>query len=580
MPTYYHAAMAKPPVTRRRFFLRILGILAVLLPVGCFGALLLTYAVNVPWLDDLDAFLTFILAYSDAATVGDKLNWLLVPNNEHRILTAKLITVAMRWLTGEVNFRWLIFAAYGFLFGTFVLFYRVFRTLRLPLLAFAPVCFIFWQPQYYLTSLWALTGLQHEVVIFLTLSAIYLLSEQRRGWGLFAGAVALQVLASLSMSNGLFGWVAGALVLALSRRWYPLGVWLAVAAATFVFYFHDFQNAQGNGSSIAFLLQKPHIVVSAFFTFAGALLDFFPTVAIFRRSILPTLFGLILVALVLWLLFRMYWAPRQQTDENQQQRRFFFTGCYAFLFVNALTIAVLRPRFGYDVMLVSNYMIYPAVLTALVYLNGLSEFRSFWQSRWMRTGLVMSVMVWVISYGLHWPQIALRKQTLLSFAYNQRNNAIGLGPNWGSPFADLTRRAMGQVVKRGIYHYPAAYFTPYESLLKPARQVVADPALVLQVEPAGSGLLVGTAFNALKNPVNEAAIVVQSDRLTYLFPSALRFRTGAFYLGRPMRTVQADVVSSMLAPGTYRIGILTPTDPTQPLRFSRQQLTISPQTGN
>jgi hypothetical protein len=568
-------------------WLRRLGPVLVALPIGCYVVLVLTYAVNVPWVDDMDAFLSFILGYSDAKTLADKLDWLLRPNNEHRILTAKLTTLAMRFLTGEVNFRWLIFVALAFLAGTFALFYRVFRSMSLPLLAFAPVCFIFWQPQYYLTSLWALTGLQHEVVVFLTLLAIYLLSG--KGRYRFAGAMALQILASLSMSNGLFGWVAGAVVLALASHWRRLGLWVALGVATILFYFHDFQNSQGNGSSVSFFLASPHIVVAAFFTFIGSLFDFVPVNDIFRRSILPTLFGLVLVPTVIWFLWRMnwpLWSRQRLADPALQQRRYFFTGSYAFLFINAAIVAFLRPRFGYGVMLVSNYMIYPALLTSLVYLNGLSEFRPrLVLTRWLWTGLGLGLIVWTISYGLHWPQIALRRQMLLTFSFNQKHNDIGLGPNWGSAFAGMVRQVMRETVARGIYHYPTGYFTPYEALLRPSSTTPVDPKLALHMRGGGYDYIVETDVNALPNPVGQAAVVVQSAERTFLFPSESGFRPSAFYTGRPVRTIWAEIVNPMLAPGTYRIGLLTPpahavaaTDTssaqTPVVRFSNRQITI------
>lgn len=572
------SSAVSPTTTTPLNGLRRLAPVLVAIPIVCYVALVLTYAVNVPWVDDMDAFLSFILGYSDATTLTEKLDWLLRPNNEHRILTAKLTTVLMRALTGEVNFRWLIFVAFGFLLGTFALFYRVFRSLKLPLLAFLPVCLICWQPQYYLTSLWALTGLQHGVVIFLILLSIYLLSGA--GQYRFMGALAVQMLASLSMSNGLFGWVAGAVVLVLAQHWKRLGLWMGVAIATIIFYFHDFQNAQGNDSSVAFFLQSPHIVVAAFFTFVGALLDFFPGNDIVRRSILPTLFGLVLVPAVLWFLWRMnwpLWSRNRLSDMTQQRRRYFFTGSYAFLFINAFIVAFLRPRFGYEVMLVSNYMIYPALLTSLVYLNGLSELRTQQaRNRWMRTGLALGVIVWVVSYGLHWPQVAQRRTMLLTFAYNQKHNDIGLGPQWGSDFATMVRRVMRDAVSRGLYHYPDGYFTPYEAALSPSAlaPVATDSTLNLRVRGGGYSYVMETDFNALPQPISQAAVIVQSAQRTYLFPSESGSRSSAFFLGRPVTTVWAEVINPVLAPGTYRVGVLMVPGSTKPIRFSNQQITI------
>ncbi|UFH54391.1 hypothetical protein [Spirosoma sp. KNUC1025] len=567
--------------------LKVLARVLVAIPVLCFGLLLFTYIVDVPWMDDIEAFLSFIIGYLDAPTVGEKVHWLLLPNNEHRILTGKLITLLLYNLTGTVNFRWLIFAAFAFLLGLLIVFYRVFRSTNLPLLAFVPVPFLLLQPQYYLTTTWAITGLQHQVVVAMVVAVLYWLANGGRNR--FIAGLSLQVLASFSMSNGLFGWVAGAVVLAMQRQWIRLGIWLVVGVATILLYFHGFQNAQGNGSSVTFFLEHPHLIFFGFFTFTGGLFDFLPESSILIRSILPTLAGLILIPSMLWLLWRMnepIFRGRIKTNvvPSQEmsalwQRRYFFTGCYAFLMVNAVIVAFLRPRFGYAVMLISNYMIYPALLVVLLYLNVISEqYKNprAWK-RWLRLGVSMAMVVWGLWYVIRLPKIAYRTQQLLTSAYNQKHNGTGLGPNWGSPFIDLARRSLSESLKRGIYQYPTeAYYTPYESSLEgESHSFAPDTSLALRVTGGGYSYLAETNYDALPYPVHQSAVVVQSKQRTYLFPSPVGFSPANFYLNRPVRTLQAEVIMPMLAPGQYRVGVLTPADGHEnPIRFSQQTITV------
>ncbi|QJW88693.1 hypothetical protein HNV11_04525 [Spirosoma taeanense] len=576
-----------PTLTTRRqttgqSWLNRIGPVLLAIPLVGFTAFLLAYAVNVPWMDDIDAFLNFIVGYTDAQTFSDKLSWLLRPNNEHRILIAKLITLGMYNLTGEVNFRGLILLAFVFLLGILYLFYHVFRSFRLPLLAFAPVGFLLLQPQHYLTSIWAITGLQHQVVVCLTFTAMYLLAAGGRGR--FVGATGLQLLASLSMSNGLFGWVAGAVVLALQRHWRRLGAWLVVGVATIIFYFHDFQSPQGNESSFSFFLKYPYLVFSGFFTFTGALFDFFPDSTIFWRSVLPTLAGLLLIGLLLWMLWRMNEPllrhPASRLDGwdsaavSMKKRRYFFTGCYAFLMVNAVIVAFLRPRMGYGVMLVSNYMLYPAVLVILLYLNVISEFAARRDvMRWVQLGLTISLIVWGVSYGVRWPKVAYRKQQLLTNAFNQKHNDTGLGATWGTPFAEVAARTMRQTVQRGMYHYPdQAYYTPYESLLTVPGRPTGTEAMSI----SGGGYSYIAETNRADIPVEAgpSAVVVQSEQRTYLFVSEAPYTLTNFWLNRTSTPIRAEIVNSMLAPGTYRVGVLTPANSAQPLRFSTQQIAI------
>jgi hypothetical protein len=551
--------------------------LLVALPVVCYSLLILNYTVNVPWMDDIDAFLSFLLGYIDASSVGEKIDWLLRPNNEHRILTAKLITLAIYALTGTINFKGLIISAFLFLLGLLFLFYRLFRTINLPLLAFVPVPFLLLQPQHYLVSMWAITGLQHEVVLFLSFTSLYLLATGRGK--AFSGALAIQLLASLSMSNGLFGWVAGAVVLATQRNWTRLGVWLVLGVATIVFYFHDFQSPQGNESSFSFFLKYPYIVLAGFFTFTGALFDFFPDTPILPRSILPTIWGLVVISAMLWLLWQMN-APlfcrsfTQSSDQpvtNLQQRRYFFTGAYAFLMVNALIVAFLRPRFGYEVMLVSNYMLYPAILTILIYLNLLSEYSTSPSvQRWVTIGLVLGLSVWGIWYVLRYPKVAHREQMLLTQSFNQQRNGVGLGASWGSPFATLATNALNETVRRGIYQYPVSNNLPYDQLTSAGN---TDSSLALQLRGGDYSTVVHTT-NPLPAFHDPSALVVQSATRSYLFVSEAPYVLRTFWLRRPVSSVQGEILNGMLAPGTYRIGILLPETIKPTLRFSHQEVAI------
>jgi len=553
-----------------------------ILPVLLFTVFIYTNAVNVPWMDDLEAFLKFLLAYQDAPTLAGKIDWLLRPNNEHRILFAKLATIALYNLTGQVNFATLILIAYLFLLATLWVLYRVFRRMNLPIGVFIPVPFILLQPQYYLTSLWAVTGLQHEVVICLVIVTLYLLAgDKSAGFGF---AVGIQLLASLSMSNGLFGWVAGAFVLLLQGNSRRLLIWVALAIGTIAFYFHDFQNPQGNESSVSYLVRNPHIVVAAFFTFVGALFDFFPTSTTNWRYVVPTLAGLVVAGSVGWLLVRMNWPLLRKKAPTlgraEQTRRYFFSGAYAFLLVNATVVAVLRPRFGYSVMVVSNYMIYPALTVVLVYLNVISEYHArkpVFVTRWVQGGIALGLLVWCISYGLRWPVVAARKETLLTNAFNQQHNQTGLGPTWGTAFDTLGRYVMGEAVRRGMYTYPTGYYTPYVTQLGHASHLPPDRSLNLHVSPLPNGSYAVATDKLPFPPARQAAVLVQAEAsgATYLFFSPVPFGLKTFWRRAVPGLLRAEVVSAFLAPGRYRVGILNPADEQNPVRISTETLVVA-----
>lgn len=561
----------------------------VAFPILCFVILMFIFADNIPWMDDLEAFIGFLVNYTEADSWSEKAHWLLAPNNEHRILFAKLITLSFYKLTGTLNFRWLILVAFLCLLGIMFIFYRVFRTIRFPLIAFLPVTLIMLQPQHRLASFWAITALQHLAVAMMIIWALYLLAVPNRSSIFstrFAGALFLQILASFSMSNGLFGWVAGASVLViqwrLERGNYPwrLLIWMAVGVVVILLYFHDFASMQGNESSLSFFLKNPHLVFFGFFTFLGGLFDFFPTANILVRSILPTVAGMLLVSLMIWLfktvLFPVLWKTSLQSpDRAVNHRRYFFGGIYVFLLVNAVVVAILRPRFGYEVMLVGNYMLYPALLVSTLYLTALSELRDAkHRTKWMTSGLMLGGIVWSVMYFIHLPRLAEQKLTRETSVFNQKYNNIGFGATLGSPYAAATERWMQIAAEKGFYTYPEdTFYEPYEKMLqKPVSP--GRSALHLLVEETENDFQIVTHNWPLPKGINEACIVVKSKDNTYLFPAENLFFSAPYYLKNRMPNISARVFKSFLHPGNYQIGILVVPSGKSDIRFSNQFINV------
>lgn len=554
--------------------LRQIAPFLILIPIVCFWAFLLVYAVNIPWMDDIESFIYFQLEYLRADSIWTKIEWLLIPNNEHRILFAKLVSSGMYALTGKVDFYWLILIASGWLVGVLLIFYRIFRTIQLPLIAFLPVVFLLLHPQYYLITLSALTSFQHQTAVCLVFAVLYLLAKP--GAGRLTGAVGLQILASFSMSNSLFGWVGGVGTLLVQRRFKEAALWLAIGAVTIFFYLHGFGGAQGNETSVSFFLHNPHLVFLGFFTFSGAILDFFPAKPILLRSVLPTLAGFGLIGILLWMLKRMLlpWPKAINQPDPKAVRRNFLVGAYGFLTANAVIIAFLRPRFGYHVMLVSNYTLYSLLLTILLYLNMLSEF-STWQvqKKLITGGLVLSLVVWSVMYYQYWPRVAERKQVFEAFAFNQKHNGVGLGATLGTPFAPSAQHWMDSAVAMGIYQYPSAFYTSYEKqLLAPVtdKGVETIPVL-LDEQPDHVG--VRTENWSVPDRSSNACFIAKSVDRTYLFPVRTLFAPKSFFLHRKAPGLGGMILKTSLYPGTYQLGLLMPQQKPA-IRYLNQRITV------
>ena len=430
-----------------------------LFPAAFLAFVIGQYAVDLPWFDDFEAFPQLIREEAQTSKFWEQLQLVLRPQNEHRAVFSKLLTVLYYEATGRLDFVFLYWAGFVFTLATCYLFFRAFQDNHLPLLYFLPVSFLLFQVQYHLTFLWAVCGLQHQPVVFFVCLTMYLLAKQRFGWAILAG-----FCANFAMSNGIFVWVGGAAILLYQRQFRWLGFWI-VAATTGIWLYFSGMSAQGNENSFAYFKQHPDETFFGFFAFLGGLFDFIPERSIRFRTALPIGAGILLVvAAVLWLwkITKNWFAESPKTSSNVLL--LFALGVMGFLFSNAAVIALLRPRFGFFVMVVSNYKIYPALFMAVVYAAWLSVGYVTQKERIFKIGLGLAVYVWGLSLVHYLPAIAERRKSLLVHAYNQENHGFGLGFVPKSPAALYTDTLMREMKQKNIFQYPTDFEGLYQKI--------------------------------------------------------------------------------------------------------------------
>lgn len=519
--------------------------------------MLFIYAVNVPWMDDTDAFPDFLGRFLEAKNFDEKIWLMFKPNNEHRIVYAKLMNLLHYALTGTLNMRTLTIVSNITLFGMLWIFWRVIKEQKLPFYYFLPVPLLLLHPQYYLTSIWTITGFQYQPVVFFGLLGVYLLSKNTL-WT-FLGAAFAVFFDSFTMSNGLFYWMVGIVILALQGRYKMLGVWLIFTIATFKLYFYKF-DTQANDQGFDYFFHHPHESFFGFFTHLGGSLDFQTLSPILIRSIAPTIAGFILIGIAIWWIFLKgtaldekfsigkYWS-KLQAKFNAEPSNYIILGCFLFLVINAVVIAILRPRFGYFVMIVGNYKIYPATMLVVVYLMLLTGWLKFTKSskpfKWI---LIVSVAFYVASYIKFLPEVHERRKDLLVRAFNQEHNQIGFGPIVGSDFDRYVQTAMSRLVPKGIYQYPKTIFTNSEKELLaklPDNQSIKVDILKInnEVFVFNKDLTMGTGIN------DGVYLILKSAKSTYLIYQKRNLQ------GYFMKEIAMQIPPQYLIPDTYQIGI-------------------------
>lgn len=524
--------------------------LIILSPIVLFWLILWQYAVNVPWFDDIDAFPETVAIWIRSNNWLERLTLLFRPNNEHRMFLGRLAAVLSYEFTGKLNIRSLILVSNIQLMGIVFLFWKTFARQNLAPIYFLPALLFLLQPQYHLTSVWAITGWQHISVLFWGFLTVYLLSKNN--YQAFGGAVITMFITTFSMSNGLLFWFAGGILLALQQRFKLLFAWIAFMVIAIWLYFHGFDNS-ANGAGLDYLKAHPEESFFGFFTFLGGAFDFMPDIEIVKRAIVPTFMGFITVGILVFLIFKTFFKHSiQKWTKVEDRDTLFIVGCLLFVLLNAGIIALLRPRFGYFVMLVGNYKIYPALFLSLLYLLISSYGKT--STKFLNSLLLFSIFFSVVSYAKYLPEVSTRKKNLLVCGFNQKYNHIGLAAEVNSLFAQRTEEILTFLTSRNAYEFPV--WLNESLILRPFDSTNQTIPIEIDKSTPATVSIINNSFTGSQNGLNGAYILLKSNLRTYLIPTQSNP-----YMGRnPFKSsvgFRTTIPAKLIQMGDYEIGVYT-----------------------
>ena len=198
--------------------------------VALFAAAWLFLTVNIPWEDDYDAILKYLVF-----PAGERWRHLLDLHNEHRIATTRLIVEAVTAICGQCNFRICMLVGNGFMLLLAMVWYGRFRRIGHEWTGLAifvlSLSLLHWANQ-----LNALCANQNILAVLLPFGA--LLMAERKGNHFFAASLVLASLASFTSGSGIFIWPALFLAECIGeRRWRRLVAISAMAVLVVAIYF-------------------------------------------------------------------------------------------------------------------------------------------------------------------------------------------------------------------------------------------------------------------------------------------------------------------------------------------------------
>ena len=192
---------------------------------------------NIVYWDEFDTALALILHLDAEPTFAEAGREILRINNEHRMVTSRLLSAAQYWLTGTLNFVFLnwagnlaILAACGLLVA------HARSPLRRLLLGAALAALVF-QLGNYENLVWSGASIDHFLVLLFATAASVALAVPTRRRIVFAALTG--VAATFTLAHGLAIWPAGALALRDRRR--ALLAWLVTGATVTLLFLSGFR---------------------------------------------------------------------------------------------------------------------------------------------------------------------------------------------------------------------------------------------------------------------------------------------------------------------------------------------------
>jgi hypothetical protein len=447
--------------------------LVALIPVYQYSKLVLDHAVNVPFGDDFDTSLKFIIDYSfNANTLAEKLRLIYSQHNEHRIVLSRIACLTDYALFGHLNFRHIIlFGNSSLLFVLWLLFRASFPQVSLPrkLCYFLPVPFLLFQTHYWELGIWATAAVQNLYVLAFALLSFHAInrSAERPVW--FPIACAAAVAASFTNGNGLFTFLAGIPALQSTKRYRRLCIWVTVGAATTGLYFWGFEKPGHYPAAFQTLVTTPTQFFDYLFTLTGSDFSARPDQAALAGKLMAVLF----LGLLGWNAYK-----------KQLEGHLTVVMLLAFLYLTCVSLAVARMGLGVLQALTPRYGILPVMLLIGMYILAVETVRKPWAKAAVAAlGLALSVYLYRNSYEQHFRRVDGWTTGLLytTALFNDNLENLLKVPRI---LVEHQRLLFLDAVEKGVYRVPPLTLADLKSQPQPFDAGVLRPTNeVLYVQP-------------------------------------------------------------------------------------------------
>ncbi len=401
----------------------ILFIIALIPPI-IFGAYIYHYAVNVPYMDDMELVDTI----NTIKEHGTRIFSVLVrQQNDHRVAFSRLGILITYALTNTIDFRLTILLGYLNLILLGYCFYLVHQSVSQGKKTFLPISILLFSPIVYQLHLWSITAFQNTLSIAFSILCLYFLQPGKRKYWLLSAVFAIS--ASLTNLEGIGVFLVALFWLATQARWKHFLIYLTFSIFHLVLFFTDFKFS--GAAKLDFTLDSIPLLLKNIITITGSIAKIISdTYAV----MLSFYCGLIII--LIFVTIKLFPGLAIGQPRFSLQKLFdldLVDICCLRLFTSMVMIAVGRFSDGVDTMVAIRFQIY-SVSVAIIFYLFLLKSLSNRAIRWLHLCVLsLSVIASIYSYIKYDNAVEYMTDGMKADTYNYPNNRLFLHQYFNLP---------------------------------------------------------------------------------------------------------------------------------------------------
>ena len=356
--------------------------------------------------------------------------------NDHRLVIPRLIALIDYGINGQLNFKTYIIIANINLGLIFLFLYKQFQKKNLPIVYFLPVPFLFFQPQMYEVSFWALNGMQHTFVVTFFVLIVTLLETKKKA--LFYLAIFIAFCGTFTHGNGILAFPAAFFMLLVQQRYKEIAIWIVGMGTCLFLYLLGYKSGQAANPTLDFLK-----IIESFCGFIGAnMMVFFhgnTTYAVAFGALIAVLMGIVII---LKIKEGLVDSDKRRIDDNLGLLTLF-----CLIICTAGVISVVRSWHG--IVISSRFALYAALSSSIIYLVLVDYLKGINRQLMAVGSTIFAFIFWFSSYSLYTPIVDNRYYGYRVDEYNWVRNHTMLCVSDG--FINNASPFMTAAYKQGIW---------------------------------------------------------------------------------------------------------------------------------